>query len=143
MSETTTSNDPVTGPIDATPPPPAGPPYVAPPPPEYRRRPSRLNVVAAWVGIVAGVVFIVSIIFGTGFILGAHSSGGHHRGDFGDRSGRMEIHQGPPMGPMFRPGPGFIFPGGPGGFPGGPGGFPGGQGGSDSPGQPPTTTVPR
>jgi hypothetical protein len=126
MSETTPSSEPVTGPIDATPTP-ADPP-VAPPPValhehEHDRRPSRLNVVAAWVGIVAGVVFIVSIIFGTGFMLGAHS-GGHHRGGGhgDDRGGAQMYHQGPPMGPMFRPGPGFIFPGGPGGFPGGPGG---------------------
>lgn len=141
MSETTTtSTEPATGPIETTPPPAAVTAH------GYReRRPSRLNVVAAWVGIVAGVVFVVTVIFGTGFVLGAHS-GGPRGGDFGDRRGAGEMHrEGPPMGPMFRPGPDFIFPGGPGGFPGGmgPGGMgPGGPGGQSGPGQAPTTAAP-
>ena len=42
------------------------------------RRPSRLNQVAAWVGIVAGIVFIVGSVFFTGFILGHR--GGHGGG---------------------------------------------------------------
>lgn len=117
MSETpppasSTPSEPVTGPI-ATPPPMNVGPY-----PPYARKPSRLNQAAAWVGITAGVVFIVAVIFSTGFMLGAHS-GGHHRGGGHDRGGAMEHRQGPPsmfpMGPMLRPGPGFVFPGGPGG----------------------------
>jgi hypothetical protein len=93
--------------------------------------------VAAWVGIVAGVVFIVAVIFFSGFFLGAHS-GGHRGWGHGDRDFSI-IHKGPP--PMFpmgprgdfeRPGPGFQPPFGPGG--------PNFQG----PSQPsPTTTVPR
>ena len=45
---------------------------------ERQPRRSRLNAVAAWVGIVAGTVFIVAVIFFSGFILGAHAGGGHH-----------------------------------------------------------------
>jgi hypothetical protein len=95
-------------------------------------------VVAAWVGIVAGVVFIVAVVFFSGFVLGAHAGGHHRGGGHGDHRGGGQMHEeGRPMGPMFRPGPGFIFPGGPGGFPGGFG--PGGPGG---PSQPPTPGAP-
>ena len=115
MSETTSSSEPATGPIAPVATPPAPEPVVV-------RQPSRLNQVAAWVGIVAGVVFIVAAIFFSGFALGAHSGkgyGGHHR-DGGP--GMTMRHEGPSFpGPMMRPGPGFVFPGGPGGFPGGPG----------------------
>ena len=43
-----------------------------------RERPSRLSLAAAAVGIVAGVVFIVAVVFYSGFFLGsrsAHQSG--------------------------------------------------------------------
>lgn len=100
------------------------------------RRHSRLNAVAAWIGIVAGSVFIVGAIFFSGFFMGlvaGHGGHGHHHG--GHRGGgEMVHHQGPGLmfpGPMFRPGPG-MFPGGP----GWPGGFQGGQGGQG--GQGPT-----
>jgi hypothetical protein len=109
--------------------------------PPYVRKHSRLNQVAAWVGITAGVVFIVAVIFGTGFVLGAHGGGGHHRGGGGhdfDRGSSMEHRQGPPMmGPMLRPG--FVFPGGPGGNMG-PGG-PFGEGPGQS-GQAPSSVTP-
>lgn len=68
-----------------------------------RRRPSRVTTVAAWVGIVAGVVFIVAVVFFSGFILGKSSGGGgyHHRGD-GPGHGQMMFHRdGPP--PMMGP----------------------------------------
>jgi hypothetical protein len=73
--------------------------------------------VAAWVGIVAGVVFIVAVIFFSGFILGSHSGGGHRGGGPGDRDRDFAIiHRGPP--PMFPMGPPGEFerpmaPGGP------------------------------
>ena len=147
MSETTTSTEPVTGPIEPAPPaPPVGPPpYVVAEVPPHNHPVSRLNKVLTWVGIVAGSVFIVAVIFGTGFRLGlavgSHGGGmGHHRQH---DSGQMEDRGGPPHfpgggGPMWRPaGPGFPFPNGPGffpGFPGGPGepgpGANGGQGGA-------------
>jgi hypothetical protein len=136
MSETPSSSEPATGPVattTTTTPPPA-PVYQEP------QRRSRLTAVAAWVGIVAGVVFIVAVIFFSGFFLGAHSGGGH-RGGHGDRDRDFAIiHKGPP--PMFpmgprgefeRPGPGFQPPFGPGGP------------NFERPSQPspPTTTVPR
>lgn len=50
-------------------------------------RPSRLNQALAWVGIVAGVVFVVAVVFFSGFILGRSSSqhygGYHHYGQMG------------------------------------------------------------
>jgi hypothetical protein len=119
MSETTSSSEPATGPVATAEPPPAAPPpaHVEP------RRHSRLTVVAAWVGIVAGVVFIVAVIFFSGFILGAHSGGHHRGGGHGDRDHGFMIQRGGPP-PMFqmgprgefeRPGPGFppVGPGGP------------------------------
>ncbi len=98
------------------------------------RKSNRLYQAAAWVAIVAGSVFIVAVIFFTGFALGAHSGGGHHGGG---RHQEMDNDRdgGPPMMPIR---PGFIFPGGPGGFGpgGGPGMFPGGPGpGNFGPGQ--------
>jgi hypothetical protein len=119
-----------------------GPPASAP----VIQKPSRLNQVAAWVGIAAGAVVIVAVVFATGFMLGAHSGrDGGGRGSGHDR-GAMDQRDGPPMwgpGPMMRPGPAFVFPGGP-GFPQFPG-FPGGQagpGGSGGSGQGPAATPP-
>jgi hypothetical protein len=40
-----------------------------------RERPSRLSLAAAAVGIVAGVVFIVGVVFFSGFFLGSYQSG--------------------------------------------------------------------
>ena len=45
-----------------------------------RHRPNRLQQAAAWVGIVAGTVFVLATIFFTGFILGHQSGGGGHGG---------------------------------------------------------------
>ena len=45
-------------------------------------RPSRLTQVAAWVGIVAGIVFIVALIFFSGFYAGSYSSGGYRHGGY-------------------------------------------------------------
>jgi hypothetical protein len=72
------------------------------------------------VGIVAGVVFIVAVIFFSGFVLGARTSGGHHGWGHhrGGDNGVMEFHRGPP--PMFPMGPRGEFPRQPFG-PGGPG----------------------
>ena len=70
MSEPTSSpNEPTTSPVATTTPPPQ--PTDVERDPEPRR--SRVTAVAAWVGIVAGVVFIVAVVFFSGFILGAHS----------------------------------------------------------------------
>jgi len=78
----------------------------APPPPPHKHRPNRVYQAAAWVAIVAGVVFIVGAIFFTGFALGRHSGGGHgghHRG-YGEMS-----EMGPRVAPLM---PG-MRPGGP------------------------------
>ncbi|MGZ5376904.1 MAG: hypothetical protein ACXWD8_02475 [Mycobacterium sp.] len=134
---TTSSSEPATGPVASTPPPPPVTTYQAEPP-----RRARVAVAAAWVGIVAGVVFTVAVIFFSGFILGAHSGGhrggpGAHKGD----EGFAGIHRGPP--PMFPMGPRGEFEGpGPGSGPFGPGGprFEPTQPGS--PGSPGSTTTP-
>ncbi|TPG29496.1 hypothetical protein [Mycolicibacterium hodleri] len=128
---------------------PAASPYASPPvyaepqPAPAVQKPSRLNQVAALVGIAAGAVVIVAVIFGTGFMLGAHS-GKHAGGGYGhDRGGAMEHRDGPPMwgpGPMMRPGPAFVFPGP--NFQGGPGGGQFGPGGPGGSGQGPAAVPP-
>ncbi len=70
--------------------------------------PSRLNRAAAWVGIAAGSVFIVAVIFGAGVFVGKNIGDGPRR-----------HHQGHEM--MMRQGPGMFPPGQPGGFERGPG----------------------
>ncbi len=89
------------------------------PQPVYAHRPpSRLNKAAAWVGIVAGSVFIVAVIFGFGVVVGKSLDGGprhQHHGGYG-----VAGHAGPPMSPMgprggFDRGPGFPGPFGSGG----------------------------
>ena len=60
--------------------------------------PSRLAQVTAWVIIVAGVVFVVAVIFFSGFFLGRSSDGHHgwHRGYYGGRDGTCTM-MGPGM----------------------------------------------
>lgn len=127
-------DEPATGPVATLSPPP-------PPPPAYVEparvdRPNRLYQAAAWVAIVAGVIFIVGAVFFTGFALGRHSGydGGwrHHRGD----GEQFERRGGPPMMPM------PMMPAGP-GAPGAPGMGPGmgpGSGMMPGPGAPATPT---
>ena len=110
MSETTTpSSEPATGPVTTQPP-------IAPVVRDEPRR-SRVPVAAAWVGSVAGVVFIVAVIFFSGFVLGAHSGGGHRGGPGGHKGddGFAIIHRGPPPPGMFPMGPRGEFGPGPGG----------------------------
>jgi hypothetical protein len=113
MSETPERPTETTGPISAqtvAPAPPSPPP--SPVVPAQPHRPNRLNQAAAWVGIVAGAVFIVAVVFGTGFMLGKHSGGPHFDRD---REAVVFKHRGPvpmgPMGPMgqFERGP-FVMP---------------------------------
>jgi len=117
MTEPTTSSpEPATGPLATAPP-------AQPVVPAVRDEPrrSKLTSAAAWVGIVAGVVFIVAVVFFSGFILGAHS-GGHRGGPGGHKGdeGFAVIHRGPP--PMFPMGPRGEFGPGQGSGPFGPGG---------------------
>lgn len=118
MSEAPTPHEisePATGPV-LTPPPAAVTPPPLPPQTVYVQQPSRLNKAAAWVGIVAGAVFIVAVIFGSGFIVGKNVGADreHHRGT------EMVMRPAAPMFPMpprgeFSRGPGFPGPFGPGG----------------------------
>ncbi|MCB9410332.1 hypothetical protein [Mycolicibacterium sp.] len=83
--------------------------------PDFDHRDRRLHRALAWVGIVAGVVFIVAAIFFSGFVLG-RASDGHHSWKRGYHS--SQISKGP-MGeggcPMMREGgmkePGMKGPG--------------------------------
>ena len=73
-----------------------------------RERPSRLPQAAAAVGIIAGVIFIVGVIFFSGFFLGSkseqHSGPQVMRCEMGGSGGGMGGMMGPggtgPMGPM-------------------------------------------
>jgi hypothetical protein len=79
--------------------------------PSESTRPSRLSQAAAVVGIVAGVVFIVAVVFYSGFFLGSHSA---HRGPQVMRcemGGSGEGMGG--MGPGGGKGPGDMGPMGP------------------------------
>ena len=102
-STSASSTDPQTEPVHTPPP------YVETR--EERRRPNRVTTIAAWVGIVAGVVFIVAVVFFSGFVLGKNAGGGHHR-DGGPGHGQMMFHRsGPP--PMMGPRGQFDRPGTP------------------------------
>jgi hypothetical protein len=71
-------------------------------------RPSRLNQAAVWVGIIASVVFIVAVVFFSGFFIGKHSGGYFGRDHRGDGYGMY--HGGGPMGPGGMMGPGQMGP---------------------------------
>ena len=121
---TETAEHPTTPTLTADPP---------PPPPVGRsdpndRGPSRVLQVLAWVGIVAGVVFIVAVVFFSGFFLGRHAGtpGYSHFGSHHGRGIHFFHHGGP--GPMAR-------------WPGGPMG-PMGPMSPSSPGVPPSPTTP-
>jgi hypothetical protein len=85
MSET--SETPTVQTATATAPPP-------PPPAEVVHRTPRVFQFAAWVAIVAGIVFIVAVIFFAGFGLGKHSGhgGGFHHGHHMDHAMMMHPH---------------------------------------------------
>jgi hypothetical protein len=99
-------------------------------------RNTRLYQVLAWVGIVAGILFIVAVVFFSGF-LAARAAGGYgwHRGY---QSGQMR-----PDGPMGGGCPMMQMEGGtgPGGM--GPGGMgPGGMGPGGARASTPPSTMP-
>lgn len=91
-------------------------------------RPTRLTQVAAWVGIIAGIVFVVAVIFFSGFYAGAYRTGGYWHGTYRNSPSQPgtscpmspgPMGSGPMMGPGMM-GPGQMGPGqmGPGGMPG-------------------------
>ncbi|WP_414684102.1 hypothetical protein [Mycobacterium marinum] len=89
---------------------------VAPPPPPQHQTPKVFKA-AAWVAIVAGIVFIVSVIFFTGFRLGMHSGhGGFHRGHHHKHHPAMMLRPGMHHGGAAAVSPG-SGPGGPGEVP--------------------------
>jgi len=93
------------------------------PPPGHdprQHRPARVYQVLAWVGIIAGVVFIVAVIFFSGVFFG-RASGGHHGWHRGYQGGQMGPNESRDDCPMMRPGgmgpggmmgPGQVGPGG-------------------------------
>jgi hypothetical protein len=95
-------------------------------------RPSRLNQVLVWVGIAAGVLFVVAVVFFSGFFFGWSSDGhySNYRGNYGGQTGPGgNMGSCPTTGPGGMMGPGQTGPGGM--MPGGPTG----------PGNPPTTSA--
>lgn len=68
-------------------------------------RPTRLTQVAAWVGIIAGIVFIVAVIFFSGFCAGAYSTGGYWHGAY------RQYHSQPGPSCTMNPGPMGSGPG--------------------------------
>jgi hypothetical protein len=77
-------------------------------------RTNRLGQVLAWVGIIAGVVFIVAVIFFFGLFLG-WSAGGHDGGHYGwhHRGSCSMMGPGGMMGPGQIGSGGMMGPGGP------------------------------
>ena len=108
MSET--SETPTVQTATATEPPPAAPAEVV-----HVHKIPRVFQFAAWVGIVAGIVFIVAVIFFAGFGLGRHSGhgGGFHHGHHMQHAMMFHHHQGGPGGPGAG-GPAWVTPGAPG-----------------------------
>jgi len=85
---------------------------------QHHARPSQLSQALIWVGIVAGILFVVAVIFFSGYFLGWNS----REPDGPDRAGWTgQIGPGSQMGPGRMMGPGG--PTGPGGMMG-PGGMP-------------------
>jgi len=75
--------------------------------PPYDDRRNKSNSILVWVGIVAGVVFIVAVVFFAGFFIGRNSSGNFRDGYH--QPGMMGPSQ---IGPGGQTGPGQMGPGG-------------------------------
>jgi hypothetical protein len=87
----------------------AYPPMPQGPPQPPRDKPSRLNKVAAWVGIVAGSLVIVFVLFGSGFYFGrATAPRPLERSTAGTEQGPMIFPL--PRNQFDRPGPGIVIP---------------------------------
>src|SRR5262249_43736711 len=97
-----TAEHPTTPTRTADPPPPSPVAGAAP----RRGGPKRVYRVLAWVGIVAGVVFVTAVVFCSGFFMGEHSGRGH--GHFAGHQSRGVhfFHRAgpPPAAPGFGPG---------------------------------------
>ena len=89
----------------------------APPRKDERRGPHWLFKLAAWVVIIAGIVFVFAVVFWTGLVIGAHGGGHHwhHDGRGMQHSRHSEMWERGPMGPWQPPGfgpPAITAPGG-------------------------------
>jgi hypothetical protein len=107
-SDPTTAPQPMAMPgTQPFPPPLQAPPY----------KPSRLNKVAAWVGIVAGSLVIIAVLFGSGFYMGRQTAPPVvvDRSTAGPGQGDAPMIIPMPRGQFERPGPGIIIPNGPNG----------------------------
>ncbi len=90
-----------------------------PPPGPVEPKPYWLYRLAAWVAVVAGIVFIISSIFAAGVYASGgmrghgchHGHHGHHHGAMFDKGFHKGPHRGP--GPMAPPGPEGPGPGEP------------------------------
>lgn len=77
---------------------------------DYREhRPNRLYQIVAWVGIIAGVMFIVAVVFFSGLIAG-RASGGYHGWQRGYQGAQTEQDGCPMRGPGGMMGPGQPYP---------------------------------
>lgn len=91
----------------------AYPPFAQGPPQQVPQdKPSRLNKVAAWVGIVAGSLVIVAVLFGSGFYFGRETAPVPAARVAGSEQGGPMIMP-MPRGQFERPGPGIVIPNGP------------------------------
>jgi hypothetical protein len=57
-------------------------------------RPGRIYRLAAFVVVLAGIVFILAVIFWSGFLLGASAGGHHGDGGGGSRHENGMVHHG-------------------------------------------------
>lgn len=71
-------------------------------------RPNRLGQAAAVVGIIAGILFIVAVIFFSGLMIGAGQ--GYHHGGYRGMSDDRPTSSCPMMGPGGMMGPGHNSP---------------------------------
>lgn len=84
-------------------------------PPPQQPKPSRVNKVAAWVGLAAGSLVIVAVLFGGGFYLGRATAPVPRP----EERSQARVDQGGPMiipmprGQFEQPGPGIVIPNGP------------------------------
>ncbi|BBZ20409.1 hypothetical protein [Mycolicibacterium gadium] len=68
-----------------------------------------VNQILAWTGIAAGVVFIVAVVFFSGFFIGRSTDRDYHRDRWNEMPGPVMVGPGM-MGPGMGPQPGQMDP---------------------------------
>jgi hypothetical protein len=63
----------------------------------WDHRPFRIYRLAALLVILASIVFIIAVVFWSGFLLGAHGGGHHGDEGAGSRHEKSMMHYGAPM----------------------------------------------